>query len=229
MPRKPESRGTCAYCGEVITKRSVAKHLEKCPKRLDVLQTAASSDRPVETLWQLRVQDAYDKDFWLDLEMRGPATLTKLDDYLRAIWLECCGHLSEFTFGGWGGVKVGMSRKADAVFEPGLVLRHLYDFGTTSETDIKVVGFREGKATSKHPLALLARNLQPEMLCMECDQPAGWLCIECLYEADEPGTYFLCAKHVEDHPHVEYGEPIALVNSPRLGMCGYDGPAEPPY
>ena len=26
-----------------------------------------------------------------------------------------------------------------------------------------------------------------------------------------------------------YGDPISLVNSPRLGMCGYDGPAEPPY
>ena len=229
MPRKPESRGTCAYCGEVITKRSVAKHLEKCPPRLEMLQAAEASSRPVETLWRLRVQDAYDKDFWLDLEMRGPATLTKLDDYLRAIWLECCGHLSEFTIGGWQGDEIAKSRKADAVFEPGLVLRHLYDFGTTSETDIKVVGFREGKATSKHPLALLARNLQPEMLCMECAQPAGWLCIECLYEADEPGTYCLCAEHVEDHPHVEYGEPVALVNSPRLGMCGYDGPAEPPY
>jgi len=35
--------------------------------------------------------------------MRGSATLTKLDDYLRAIWLECCGHLSKFTIGGWGG------------------------------------------------------------------------------------------------------------------------------
>ena len=27
------------------------------------------------------------------------------------------------------------------------------------------------------------------------------------------------------HPHDQYGEPIPLVNSPRLGMCGYDGPA----
>jgi len=35
--------------------------------------------------------------------MRGSATLAKLDDYLRAIWLECCGHLSKFTIGGWGG------------------------------------------------------------------------------------------------------------------------------
>ncbi len=227
MPHKPENPGTCACCGEVITKRSVSKHLDKCPERQKLLVTAESSDRPVETLWRLRVQDAYDKDFWLDLEMRGPATLKKLDDYLRAIWLECCGHLSEFTIGGWGGDKVGKTRKADAIFEPGLVLRHLYDFGTTSETDIKVVGFRQGKATSKHPIALLARNQMPLAICQECGQPAQWLCIECVYEEDKPGH--LCNEHVEEHPHENYGGPMPLLNSPRTGMCGYDGPAEPPY
>jgi hypothetical protein len=63
MPRKPENPGTCAYYGEVITKRSVAKHLDKCPKHLETLQIAASRDRPFETLWHLRVQDAYDKNF----------------------------------------------------------------------------------------------------------------------------------------------------------------------
>jgi hypothetical protein len=229
MPRRPENPGTCAYCGEIITKRGVVKHLDKCPKRRETLSVAEASSRPVETFWHLRVQDAFDKDFWLDLEMVGSASLDKLDQYLRAIWLECCGHLSKFTIGGWGGQDIGKARKANAIFEPGLVLRHLYDFGTTSETDIKVVGFREGKVTTKHPIALLARNQMPEMLCMVCDQPAGWLCLECLYEAEEPGMWFLCDEHVKDHLHDEYGDPIALVNSPRLGMCGYDGPAESPY
>ena len=227
MPRNPENRGTCTYCGEVITKRSVAKHLEKCTKRLETLQIAASSERPLETLWHLRVQDAYVKDFWLDLEMNGSAPLEKLDKYLRAIWLECCGHLSMFTIGGWQGDEIGKSRKANSIFEPGLVLRHLYDFGTTSETDIKVVELREGKPTSKNPIALLARNQMPEAVCQECDQPAKWLCIECLYEEEKTG--YLCNKHVEKHPHEDYGEPMPLFNSPRTGMCGYEGPAEPPY
>lgn len=30
MPRSPESRGTCSFCDEVVTKRGVVKHLEKC-------------------------------------------------------------------------------------------------------------------------------------------------------------------------------------------------------
>jgi hypothetical protein len=34
-------------------------------------------------------------------------------------------------------------------------------------------------------------------------------------------------EHAEDLDHEEMMMPI--VNSPRTGMCGYDGPAEPPY
>jgi hypothetical protein len=122
---------------------------------------------------------------------------------------------------------VGMARKADSIFEPGLVLRHLYDFGTTSETDVKVVGLCQGKSTTKHPIALLARNLMPKVACLECDKPAKWLCMECLYEENKSG--YLCDEHVKGHPHENYGEPMRLVNSPRLGMCGYTGPAKPPY
>jgi hypothetical protein len=161
------------------------------------------------------------------MEMAGSASLDKLNKYLRAIWLECCGHLSKFTIGGWGGMDVGKARKANSTLEPGLVLRHLYDFGATSETDIKVVGFREENATTKHPIALLARNLMPEAACQECGQTAKWLCIECLYEEDKNG--YLCNEHMEENPHHNYGEPMPLLNSPRTGICGYEGPAEPPY
>jgi len=164
MPRRPESRGICAYCGKVLTKRVVSKHMKTCTKILESLASADKSDRPVESLWHMRVQDVYDKDFWLDLEMNGSASLEKLDTYLRAIWLECCGHLIQFTIGGWSSQKVGKARKADSIFDLGLVPRHLYDFGTTSETDIKVVDVRTGKALSKHPIALLARNKMPEAL-----------------------------------------------------------------
>lgn len=227
MSRNPESRGTCLFCDETIVKRSVLKHLQKCSKRMEAIQAADTSTRAEGTLWHLRIQGATAKEYWLDLEMAGSASLDKLDKYLRAIWLECCGHLSSFTIGGWGGMDIGKTRKADSIFKTGLVLRHLYDYGTTSETDIQVVGFRTGRPLTKHPLYLMARNNQPEALCQECGQPAAWLCIQCLWEDDKTG--YLCDRHLEDHPHEDYGHPMPLVNSPRTGMCGYEGPAVPPY
>lgn len=85
MARTPQSRGKCQYCGEETAKSGMSRHLAKCEKRAHVLQIAHAGKQPEETLWHVRVQAARDKDFWLDLEMRGSATLEKLDAYLRAI------------------------------------------------------------------------------------------------------------------------------------------------
>lgn len=41
MPRRPESCGTCAYCGEVMTKRGVSKHMKTWTK---ILISLASAD-----------------------------------------------------------------------------------------------------------------------------------------------------------------------------------------
>jgi hypothetical protein len=227
MPTGKQTKGTCTYCGTAIAKGSVTKHLSTCAKRQEIVEKAEAKKTKSETLYRLRVQDAYVKDFWLDLEMRGTSTLNELDHYLRAIWLECCGHMSQFSVGGWRGDEISMSQKIARVFQPGVELTHIYDFGTSSETLVKAVETREGKPTTKHAIALMVRNMMPEAQCIECEQPATVLCMECLMEEEEGGT--LCEKHAKKHPHKDYGDPIPLVNSPRLGMCGYDGPATPPY
>lgn len=227
MPRGKQSNGKCAYCGQEKIKSQITKHLAACPKRQEVIAKAESQKQNRETLYHLRVQDSWRSEFWLDLEMRGSATLKDLDAYLRAIWLECCGHLSRFSIGGWQGAEIAKKRTAAEIFEPGLELIHIYDFGTSSETLIRVLETREGKPTTSRPVALMARNLMPEAECIKCKQPAAWLCMECLIEKNLWGT--LCDEHVKAHPHHNYGEPVRLVNSPRLGMCGYEGPAEPPY
>lgn len=205
----------------------MTKHLSACPQRRAIIERADGKKGASETLFHLRAQAAYQSGFWLDLEMRGNAKLADLDHYLRAIWLECCGHMSQFSMGKGSGEEISQDRNAKVVFTPDVQLTHIYDFGTSSETLIKVVGMREGKPTTAHPIALMARNLMPEAKCIKCEKPAAWLCTECLIEDDVWGT--LCDKHAKTHPHGNYGEPIPLVNSPRLGMCGYDGPAEPPF
>lgn len=175
----------------------------------------------------MQIQDAWSSNYWLHLEINGNAYLKDLDHYLRAIWLECCGHLSQFSVGGWRGQEIPKNRKIEHVFKPGVELTHIYDFGTSSETMIRAVDMREGHPLSKHPIYLMARNKMPDAVCSECGEPAGWLCMECLNEEGEWTT--LCEKHAEEHPHKNYGEPFPLVNSPRLGRCGYDGSTEPPY
>jgi hypothetical protein len=227
MPQGRQSKGTCAYCGYKTTKGSMVKHLVTCPQRQEILSNAEHKKTSHEILYHLRVKDAWGSEFWLDLEMRASATLKDLDYYLRAIWLECCDHMSRVSIGGWQGKEIAKKRRADEVFQAGSELTHIYDFGTSSETRIKVMGQREGTPTSRWPMALMARNVMPEAMCIECRKPAGWLFIECLIEEDVWGT--LCDTHAETHPHNNYDEQMPLVNSPRLEMCGYTGPADPPH
>lgn len=223
MARGKVSRGTCLFCLESVSKSKIHQHLETCSQRQVALAARAVKGKE-EALYHLRVQDAYSSEFWLELEVKASSTLKQLDSYLRDIWLECCGHMSQF---GDFGQNVGMQRKVGDVFKIQTTLLHLYDFGTTSETKLSLIGTRSGYAKDKHPIELLARNELPQVQCQECEAVATHLCTECIYEHGQDG--YLCDEHVKSHPHSDYGEPIEFVNSPRLGMCGYTGPAEPPY
>jgi hypothetical protein len=100
MARTPQTKGICQFCRREIAKAGVVRHLAACEPWQGAMAEAERSGRKTETLHHLRVQAAGLPQFWLDLEMRGSAKLQDLDKYLRAIWLECCGHMSQFSFGG---------------------------------------------------------------------------------------------------------------------------------
>jgi DNA-directed RNA polymerase subunit RPC12/RpoP len=228
------------YCNTELERRVMTRHLTGCRARRAVIEQAEQREIASERLYHLFVEDAYNAEFWLHLEMRGTSTLKELDYYLRCIWLECCNHLSDFYRNDWQGSKVAKSRRIEDVVEKGSQLLHVYDYGTTSETRIKVVSVREGKPTTQHPIVLMARNRKPDYRCVQCGQLADWWCLECLLEEGE--MLYLCNACGRQHSHAvdddsPYDEDaeflpewlMPLVNSPRVGMCGYTGPADPPY
>jgi hypothetical protein len=221
-----QSRGTCLFCNYESTKGSMSKHLSTCPKRLEAQDNANGAGKS-ETLLQLRVQDDYFKDFWLDIEMRGSATLKDLDFYLRGIWLECCGHMSQFYLGQRYGTEVAMKNPVATAFQKAPSLYYIYDFGTSSELTITGVNIREGAPLTQKPLVLLSRNRMPDVVCDMCAQPATHQCNECMVEEGEWAIF--CLKCREEHLHQDNYGYTTIVNSPRLGMCGYEGDALPPY
>jgi len=219
-----QSRGKCLFCDKEMTNGGLTKHLKVCPKRKELIEKTKKSK--VQSLYHLKIQNAYSKDFWLHLEIKGSATLEDLDHYLRTIWLECCGHMSAFMIQGSWIDEFPMNLKIDRL-DPDVKLTHVYDFGTETKTSIAIADVRKGIPLTKNPIYLMARNNMPEVFCTECGKPSKWYCQECLIEEDKWNT--LCDKHAKTHPHDDYGEPIELVNSPRVAVCGYTGPAEPPY
>lgn len=240
MGRRKQTRGQCVFCHREMTKSGLTKHFQSCEARLAAQEEATKQRGRNQTIYHLHVLDDFSGDFWLHLEMKGSARLDDLDDYLRAIWLECCGHLSAFKIPPHRYTQIfddgfsiddekPMNVQVKDIFSPGMTIPYEYDFGTTSYLTIKVLVERKGKPHTKYPIFLMARNQMPKITCMDCDNQATLLCLECMYETDGPCE--LCDDHWKSHPHdsEDYGGPMPLVNSPRTGVCAYDGPAEPPY
>jgi hypothetical protein len=205
------SFGTCESCGARKSKGAMVAHLKSCLPRQ--LRSGGSADSAVVLL---RTQAAGSPAFWLDLAVKGDAKLKDVDRFLRRIWLECCGHMSEFYSGSRR--KVSMSTKLSEAIGPRERLGYVYDFGSSTELVISSSGRVEGQATKA--VRLVARNEPPMWPCSACGEPATAVCGQCVYE----GNGFCCSVHAASH---DCGEEMLLpvVNSPRMGVCGYTGEA----
>mgnify|MGYP003830122133 FL=1 len=226
MTNIKHTKGARILCGCQMTSYGMSRHLSTCAKRNEAINIANQTSESAQYLYHLKIKDTYTGNYWLYLEMNDNANLFDLDDYLRAIWLECCGHLSEFTIYNTR-QKINMRTKAKNILEPGMTLLHIYDFGTSSKTLIEVVDERFGQPLTTHPIFLMARNEPPEILCQKCERPATVLIPE--WMEIERDLFTLCEKHARKILGDSYSETLPIVNSPRTGMCGYTGPAEPPY
>jgi len=219
------SRGICVYCGKEFTRGGMSRHLHGCDERTAVVESAQGRHGRRVPLLHLQARDAWTGRYWMNLEVDGTATLAQLDAWLRVTWLECCGHLSRFSVGGWGGREIPMAERVGKVIRPGTEITHIYDFGAETVTVVRGIDVREGSRTTPRPIALMARNTPLALPCQRCEAPATRVCPECVHRGLR-GT--LCAVHAR-HRHDGYDETVELVNSPRAGICGYAGPAEPPY
>lgn len=150
------SKGTCHFCQGEFAKNKMTQHLKTCKARA-ALVTEQKGD-PTRLL-HLMVEGTNRPSYWMHLEVPAEATLSDVDDFLRAVWLECCGHLSEFTIGGesyisasendWGG---------------GLELLEGDSETTGEQTESKVVADQEQPLPSASEMASqIAQELTTEL------------------------------------------------------------------
>ena len=173
----------------------------------------------------------HNRNYWMFIEIRDTVTLKDLDRFLRDIWLECCGHLSAFNINGvtydvdfsedsfFGRPVKSMDCSLKSVLKKDMAIEYEYDFGSTTELIITVVDFRTGYR-EKESHTILSRNNPPVFLCSECGKKeAKLICMECVWEGFEG---FLCEECSRTHA---CGEDMLMnvCNSPRMGVCGYQG------
>lgn len=231
-------KGTCQCCGKEYMMSGMLKHLPSCQKReamtgaQDYFDLLVSSDGP--------------KGYWLIVEIKADALLKDLDKFLRDIWLECCGHLSSFSINdidydsfvgesyGWGRPAKSQTIKLSKVLQVGDVIDYEYDFGSSTDLTIKVLNLHQG-AKRRGKTKLLARNNMPKNNCDVCGtEEAVWINA---FGFDEETPLFFCQHCAskamgedwdeEDEQEYDFGEEelslLPVCNSPRMGVCGYEG------
>lgn len=93
-------KGICNFCKQEIDKKQMTRHLKSCKQRTATFVAAKDVEEKEKIkLFQFVVEGHYDHDYWMNIEVPASESLSTLDSFLRATWVECCGHLSAFKIG----------------------------------------------------------------------------------------------------------------------------------
>lgn len=196
-----------------MSKTSAKSHVAKC---LDQTGGISPDTFIVKVQWPHK-----NPIYWLYLSVPFKSMLEELDLFLREIWLECCSHLSQFIINQKRYSsdfesnpyslfeEFPMSIRNEKVLTLGLKFTHEYDFGSTTELLLEVVGLI--KAVDNKEIKLLIQNQEPEFKCVSCGKRAEMV--------SSVGEGCFCGSCVEEDDEELYLSP--LVNSPRTGVCGY--------
>ena len=218
---KFKSIGKCNFCDKVYSGSAMTNHLKSCQKRKNKIEPESNEDK-------ILLIKASCKPFWVYFEVNAANKLKEIDELLRYIWLECCGHLSMFTINNANYSSSpqieyddkSMNVVIEKVISPNQDFLHEYDFGTTTSLELKCVSERQGNIKK---IEVLAMNDFPEEFKCKCGKKPTDICTQCVWETNDCFFCDDCAKKHENKSKDCEEMMLPVVNSPRMGMCGYTG------
>lgn len=95
----PISLGMCNLCQDMVNDLDASGHLIECVAGEGLPKSSGSDPPGHDQSLHLSVHDGSGL-YWMELAVRADTTLRQLDEFQRGMWLECCGHLSEFKIRG---------------------------------------------------------------------------------------------------------------------------------
>ena len=244
------TKGKCLYCSVEFKDSAMGAHLQSCSSR----QKAANNENkePVFLIkaagkyrkgyWlfievkgssTLKDIDSFLRDIWL--ECCGHLSCFKIndveyhtDEYLRESMpppqmkklMKKALKESGMHFDIHEPQQKDMHIKLIDVLQPDISFSHEYDFGSATHLALQVIARFDSMHKGGKPIRLVARNNLPKFRCSSCNKASNSLCDECNMKGKRA---YYCEPCLEKHP---CGGDVAfsIVNSPRMGVCGYSGP-----
>jgi hypothetical protein len=248
MQVKYKSEGKCLFCGKTFAKAGINRHLATHLKERAVKGKPGKSFLVKVEPEKSLVPYPYFLSLWVD----GETHMDSLDHFLRDVWLECCGHESEFedltiktdretqnminnllmegkieellqiAISFEAKRKVSMSNKTKSVFRKGRILDYNYDFEDSTALVITVMEEYSVKADSE--IILVSRNEPLSIMCSDCRMmPATLICTADTHLGETMFCPQCAEKHAKTCEAFDDYAARAVVNSPRMGKCAYIG------
>lgn len=180
----------------------------------------------------IRIDQGPGGPFWMYVQVSTEATFGVLDRFLRAVWMECCGHFSEFTV---GGRPAGKRKRLSAALSDGSEFEYRYDMGDATELRLTVIGrsarimdlggwvrndayFPPPMVVGEGKVRIVALHDAVRYNCEKCGNEASYVCPQCIHD----GTGACCGACAPDH---KCGNDmlLATAQSPRVGSCSFEG------
>lgn len=209
-----QSEGHCIFCDKYFSQKDLGRHLATH------LKVKEKEDKGKQTnLFNHIVVEA--DVMFLHLLVKSSCEMAEIDSFLRDIWLECCGHESGFRVK--RGEEIEMDEIVGTVLIPNAKIQHDYDYGTTTRTFIKSIKVYD-LDLDDDDIVLLSRNEPLKIMCSVCNKKAATvLCSVCLWNSESFFCKTCAKKHAIICEDFEDYASMEVVNSPRMGECGYEG------
>lgn len=206
-------KGKCYYCNKELTEKTIKKHMKNCSEINRRIEELNEIDKKKRNQFIISIKSReYKNEYCMYLSIDEKLSLLNIDQFLRDVWLECCGHLSAFKIKGRIFQDYSMETKLNDVLTVNEKFEYEYDFGSTTELILEVVDIIE-VPVSFSQIEIIARNDEIIHNCEICNADAEYF----NYEKDQ----WECKKCVDKN-----NDMIAkfdYCNSPRDGVCCYGG------
>lgn len=245
------SEGKCIFCNKTFKKAGISRHLNT-----HLAEKIKDNKRGIS--FHIKVEPDIRwgaSPYFLNLWVDGNTSLREIDNFLRQIWLECCGHMSAFRDsqkrtargGMWGFFEAselmakGKTKEYEEMVEQSTgeipMSRKVkdvfykgqkleYEYDFGSTTELKVTAIEEFPVKADKSIVLLSRNEPLKIMCDMCHKkPATQLCTECADEDDGAYCDSCAKKHAKTCEAFADYAALPMVNSPRMGVCAYEGGA----
>ncbi|EFA77942.1 hypothetical protein PPL_08587 [Heterostelium album PN500] len=218
------NKGKCEGCSVTgIIPKEAAQHCQKCPQIKQKLNVKGGT--ATEAFVAIVFGDRVATEYWMNVLIPCDTPVYEVEEFLKDIWLECCGHMTT-----WEGLKNGVGEFKDiyggneepdekdvAISECvdlGGTVSMDYDMGTT--TTVNLMFYEKINVKMDDPgIRVLIRNTINKPNCKECkkpNHPVHYTCDDCDYSK-------MC-EECGDGEHEEHSK-TTISNSPRSGSCGY--------